>query len=173
MAARCSAGLLLFRPADGGGVEVLVGHMGGPLWAKKDAAAWSIPKGEYGDDETPLAAAKREFVEELGLPVPDGEVVPLGEVRQSGGKTVTAFALEADLDPATIVPGTFTMEWPPRSGRQQDFPEIDRVAWLDLATAADKLVTAQREFLDRLREALADTPTDLIDTRTDTDGDPR
>ena len=172
MAARRSAGLLLFRHGEDGSLEVLLAHMGGPLWAKKDAAAWSIPKGEYGDDETPLAAAKREFVEELGLPVPDGEVVPLGEVRQSGGKTVTAFALAADLDPATIVPGTFTMEWPPRSGRQQDFPEIDRVAWLDLATAADKLVTAQREFLDRLREALADTPTDRTDTRPHTEGDP-
>lgn len=163
MAARHSAGLLLFRRvgtsaprARGDGrLEVLLGHMGGPFWARRDAAAWSIPKGEYTTDETPLAAARREFVEELGVPVPPGDVVALGEVRQSGGKTVIAFALEADLDPATIVPGTFELEWPPKSGRTRSFPETDRVAWFDLDTARGKLVTAQVAFLDRLEAALS------------------
>jgi predicted NUDIX family NTP pyrophosphohydrolase len=164
MAARRSAGLLLFRrvatsapraPGDAR-LEVLLAHMGGPFWARKDAAAWSIPKGEYTDDEIPLAAARREFVEELGVAVPPGDVVELGEVRQSGGKTVTAFALEADLDPATIVPGTFELEWPPRSGRTQSFPETDRVAWFDLDTAREKLVAAQVVFLERLAATLGD-----------------
>lgn len=165
MPVRRSAGLLLHRPAtapaadpaaDPGdpGVEVLIGHMGGPLWARRDAGAWTVPKGEYLDDETPLAAARREFTEELGLPVPPGEPVDLGEVRQSGGKTVRVWALRADLDPAAVVPGTFTMTWPPRSGRTATFPELDRVQWCDLATAADRLVTAQREFLVRLRGLL-------------------
>ena len=153
MATRRSAGLLLFRHR-GADLEVLLAHMGGPFWARRDAGAWTLPKGEYASDETPLAAAQREFVEELGLPVPDGEVVELGEVRQSGGKLVTGFALEADLDPDTIVPGTFELEWPPKSGRRQQFPETDRVAWFDLATAHDKLVTAQRAFLGRLRDAI-------------------
>ncbi|HSK25083.1 MAG TPA: NUDIX domain-containing protein [Egicoccus sp.] len=155
MAARRSAGLLLFRRVDGD-LEVLLAHMGGPFWARKDAAAWTLPKGEYTADETPLAAARREFVEELGVPVPPGEVVELGEVRQSGGKTVTAFALEADLDPAKIVPGTFELEWPPRSGRTQSFPETDRVAWFDLDAAREKVVTAQVAFLERLEAALRD-----------------
>lgn len=153
MAARRSAGLLLFRRGNGH-LEVLLAHMGGPFWARKDAGAWSLPKGEYADDETPLEAARREFVEELGVPVPPGDVVELGEVRQSGGKTVTAFALEADLDPDTIVPGTFELEWPPRSGRRQSFPETDRVAWFDVDTARAKLVSAQSGFLERLTTLL-------------------
>lgn len=153
MATRHSAGLLLFR-RDGGRLEVLLGHMGGPFWARRDAGAWSLPKGEYTGEETPLAAARREFTEELGVAVPDGEVIELGTVRQSGGKVVTAYALEADLDPDAVVPGTFELEWPPRSGRRQQFPEIDRVAWFDLDAAREKVITAQREFLDRLQTAV-------------------
>lgn len=153
MAAKRSAGILVFRRTNGQ-VEVLIAHMGGPLWARKDAGAWSIPKGEYEPDEIPEAAARREFREELGLPVPDGDLVGLGEVKQSSGKIVTVWALEGDVDPALVVPGTFTMEWPRGSGRQREFPEVDRVAWVDLATAREKLVTAQRAFVDRLAERL-------------------
>ncbi|MEV0439835.1 NUDIX domain-containing protein [Streptomyces spectabilis] len=151
MTDRRSAGLLLFRTP---GPEVLIGHMGGPFWARRDAAAWSIPKGEYGDDEEPLAAAVREFEEELGRPAPTGPFLPLGDVRQAGGKTVTVWAVEADLDPATVVPGTFEMEWPPRSGRVQEFPELDRVGWFPLDRAHDKLVAGQRAFLERLTALL-------------------
>jgi predicted NUDIX family NTP pyrophosphohydrolase len=149
---RTSAGLLLFRRTDDG-VEVLLGHMGGPFFARRDAGAWTVPKGEYVADEEPAwEAARREFQEELGLPPPDGEALPLGEVRQSNGKLVTVWAIEADLDPATVVPGTFRMEWPPKSGRQQDFPELDRVAWFPVERAREVIVTAQATFLDRLAE---------------------
>ena len=148
---RRSAGLLLFRRTDAG-PEVLLGHMGGPYFARRDAGAWTVPKGEYTPDEPAWDAARREFQEELGLPPPDGEAVPLGEVRQAGGKTVTVGAVEADLDPAAVVPGTFTMEWPPRSGRTQEFPELDRVAWLPLDRARELIVKAQAAFLDRLAE---------------------
>jgi predicted NUDIX family NTP pyrophosphohydrolase len=149
---RHSAGLLLFRHG-GNGLEVLLGHMGGPFYARRDAGAWTVPKGEYAPEtETAWDAARREFREELGLPPPDGEPLALGEVRQSGGKTVTAWAVEADLDPATISPGTFRMEWPPRSGRTQEFPELDRVEWFGLDRARDVIVTAQAAFLDRLAE---------------------
>ncbi|KPI08713.1 NUDIX hydrolase [Actinobacteria bacterium OK074] len=151
MTRRRSAGLLLFR-RGAGGVEVLLGHMGGPFFARRDAGAWSIPKGEYEPDEPAWDAAHREFREELGLAPPDGEAVPLGEVRQPGGKTVTAWAIEADLDPAAVVPGTFTLEWPPHSGRVQEFPELDRVAWFGLAGAREVIVPAQATFLDRLTE---------------------
>jgi predicted NUDIX family NTP pyrophosphohydrolase len=151
---RHSAGLLLHRATDAG-LEVLLGHMGGPFWARKDQAAWSIFKGEYADGEDPLAAARREFEEETGLAVPAGTPIPLGEVRQSGGKRVVAWALAADVDPATIVSNTFTMEWPPRSGRQATFPEIDRAAWFDVATARTKLVRGQVPLLDALLAALA------------------
>jgi predicted NUDIX family NTP pyrophosphohydrolase len=153
MAAKRSAGILVFRRTNGQ-VEVLIAHMGGPLWARKDAGAWSVPKGEYEPDETAEAAARREFQEELGLPVPAGDLIDLGEVKQSSGKIVTVWALEGDLDPALVVPGTFQMEWPRGSGVMRDFPEIDRAAWFDLATAREKLVTAQREFLDRLAERM-------------------
>ncbi|WP_225635025.1 NUDIX domain-containing protein [Streptomyces solaniscabiei] len=148
---RRSAGLLLHRPGDGG-TEVLLGHMGGPFYARRDAGAWTIPKGEYDPAEPAWEAARREFEEELGLPPPDGEAVPLGEVRQSGGKVVTAWAVEADLDPATIAPGTFRMEWPPRSGRIEEFPELDRVAWFTVERAREVIVKAQAAFLDRLAE---------------------
>ncbi|GAA2441873.1 NUDIX domain-containing protein [Streptomyces glaucus] len=131
---------------------MLLGHLGGPFFARRDAGAWTLPKGEYGPGESAWAAARREFREELGLPPPDGAAVALGEVRQAGGKVVTAWAVEADLDPATIDPGTFRMEWPPRSGRFADFPELDRVAWFGLERAREVIVTAQAAFLDRLAE---------------------
>ena len=147
-----SAGLLLFRVREDGVLEVLLGHMGGPFWARKDEGAWSIPKGELDDGEAPLAGARREFAEELGHAPPDGPLLELGEIRQKGGKRVIAFALEGDFDPATIVPGTFELQWPPRSGRTQAFPEVDRVAWLDLATAAAKIVRGQVVLLERLAQ---------------------
>ncbi|MFI6684771.1 NUDIX domain-containing protein [Streptomyces sp. NPDC050485] len=149
MAGKRSAGLLVYRSA-GDGIEVLVGHMGGPFFAGRDAGAWSVPKGEYGPDEEPEAAARREFAEELGLPPPDGALVPLGETRQRGGKTVTVWALEGDLDPADAVPGTFRMEWPRGSGTLREFPEMDRFAWLPPETAAPMLITGQQIFLERL-----------------------
>ena len=134
--AKRSAGILLFRRTPTG-PEVLLGHSGGPYYAGRDVGAWSVPKGEYGDDETAFDAAHREFTEELGLPVPAGETVPLGEVTQRNGKVVTAWAIEADLDPASITPGLFSMQWPPKSGRYREFPEIDRVAWLSLDQARE------------------------------------
>ncbi|OLZ72107.1 DNA mismatch repair protein MutT [Streptomyces sp. IMTB 2501] len=146
-----SAGLLVFRHTDDG-LEVLLGHMGGPLWAKKDAGAWTVPKGEYEPDEPAWEAARREFREELGLAPPDGTAVPLGEVVQKNGKIVTAWAVEADPDLSAFTPGTFTMEWPPRSGREQEFPELDRVEWLGLDRARELIITAQTTFLDRLAE---------------------
>jgi predicted NUDIX family NTP pyrophosphohydrolase len=149
-----SAGILLYRLSSGA-PEVLLGHPGGPFWARKDAGAWSVPKGEHGPDEEPLSAARREFTEELGLPVPGGDPVPLGSVKQSGGKVVTVWALLGDLDPAAVRPGVFSVEWPPRSGRTQEFPEVDRVGWFDLVLAREKLLRGQLPFLDRLASALA------------------
>ena len=150
-ATKRSAGLLLFRHTDDG-LEVLLGHMGGPLWAKKDAGAWTVPKGEYDPDEPAWEAARREFQEELGLAPPDGKAVPLGEVAQKNGKVVTAWAVEADPDLSGFSPGTFTLQWPPRSGRTQEFPELDRVEWLGLDRARELIITAQTAFLDRLAE---------------------
>ncbi|MFF0433907.1 NUDIX domain-containing protein [Streptomyces sp. NPDC004327] len=149
-----SAGLLLFRRTPDGGTEVLIAHMGGPFWASRSEAAWSVPKGEYGQEEPPEAAARREFEEELGLPAPDGEWIALGEARQGSGKVVTVWAVEADLDPAAVVPGTFTMEWPRGSGTQREFPEVDRVGWYGLADAEPLLVAGQRVFLTRLADRL-------------------
>jgi predicted NUDIX family NTP pyrophosphohydrolase len=147
-----SAGVLLWRRSTDGALEVLVGHMGGPFWARKDVAAWSVPKGEYLDGEEPLAAAQREFVEELGVPMPVEveQLAPLGEVRQPSGKLLTVWAAEADLDPASVVPGTFPLEWPPRSGKVVEFPELDRVAWLPVDEARERLVKGQRDLLDLL-----------------------
>ncbi|MGW1144934.1 NUDIX domain-containing protein [Streptomyces sp. NPDC002454] len=149
---RRSAGLLLFRRRPTG-PEVLLGHMGGPWWAGRDAGAWSVPKGEYAPPEEAWQAARREFREELGLAPPAGTAVALGETVQAGGKVVTVWAVEADLDPADVVPGTFTMEWPPRSGRTGTFPELDRVAWFGLDAARAALVKGQRAFVDRLAAA--------------------
>ena len=146
--ARTSAGLLLFRGKDHR-VEVLLVHPGGPLWAKKDEGAWSIPKGEIESGEDPLSAARREFEEELGSPV-SGDFIPLTPVRQASGKLVHAWAVEADFDPATLRSGTFSMEWPPRSGRQQHFPEVDRAEWFSLDEARRKINKAQIALLDQL-----------------------
>ena len=154
MPGKRSAGILLFRRVDGD-VQVLLGHMGGPLWARRDAGGWTIPKGEYQPDEEPLDAARREFAEELGLPAPAADLIELGSIRQAGGKVVTAWAGEGDVDPAEIVPGTFDLEWPKGSGQIQQFPELDRVAWFGVPEAAQKLVAAQREFVDRLAERLS------------------
>jgi predicted NUDIX family NTP pyrophosphohydrolase len=153
VAARQSAGVLLFR-TTGSGAEVLLGHMGGPFWARRDEGAWSVPKGEPNPDEELVDAARREFAEELGLALPAGLLLDLGSVRQAGGKTVSVWALEADLDPATMVSNTFLLEWPRGSGRMQEFPELDRVAWFDLAAARSKLVKGQVPFLDRLAVSL-------------------
>jgi predicted NUDIX family NTP pyrophosphohydrolase len=151
--ARTSAGVLLYRRGPDGVVEVLIGHMGGPFWARKDDGAWSIPKGEYGDGEDPFAVARREFEEELGSPVPAEDFLPLGQVRGSG-KLLTVWAAEGDLDAATCRSNTFPLEWPPRSGRVQEFPEVDRAAWFAVDVARAKLVTGQAPFLDRLTEQL-------------------
>lgn len=148
---RRSAGLLVFRRTGGSEMQVLVGHMGGPFWPRRDVGAWSVPKGEPGAGEEPLTAARREFAEELGVAAPDGPVLDLGVVRQSGGKEVHVFAVEGDVDVNAVVPGTFALEWPPRSGRFVDVPEMDRVAWLTVDEARPLLVSAQRAFLDRLR----------------------
>ncbi|MFJ3597099.1 NUDIX domain-containing protein [Streptomyces sp. NPDC090126] len=157
---RRSAGLLVFRVTEDAGerdVEVLIGHMGGPFWAGRETAAWSVPKGEYGPDEGAEAAAGREFAEELGVPVPLGEWISLGEARQRSGKTVTVWALEAEVDLASVVPGTFTMEWPRGSGVQQEFPEMDRFAWCTPEEAVERLVAGQRVFVDRLRDRVRGT----------------
>ena len=149
-----SAGLLLYRRTPG--LEILLGHLGGPYFARKDDGAWSIPKGEYDSEEEPLAAARREFTEELGVPPPDGPTYqPLGTVRQRNGKQVVAWAVEADLDVTRIVSNTFEIEWPPRSGRRQTFPEFDRAGWFDLETARTKMIVGQSALLDQLLELLA------------------
>lgn len=149
---KCSAGILLFR-RTGPVPEVLLAHPGGPLWKNKDQGAWSIPKGEYADNEDPLAAAKREFQEETGVAV-SGDFIALGDIRQRGGKTVTAWALECDLDSAAIRSNTFSMIWPPRSGKSQQFPEIDRVEWFSFGAALARINPAQAELLERLAEHL-------------------
>ncbi|GAA5115011.1 NUDIX domain-containing protein [Haloechinothrix salitolerans] len=153
MAGKRSAGLLVYR-TRAGATEVLLAHMGGPFWSRRDAGAWSIPKGEYDDIEEPRAAAFREFREELGLAPPAGDVIALGDVRQSGGKVVTAWAVAGDVDPDAIDPGTFEMEWPRGSGRIREFPEVDRVAWFGLDEAVEKIVAGQRDLLERFRERL-------------------
>jgi predicted NUDIX family NTP pyrophosphohydrolase len=149
-----SAGLLLFRQRDGG-TEVLLVHPGGPFWAKKDEGAWMIPKGEINEGEAPLAAARREFQEETGGD-PGGDAVPLPPLLQAGGKLVHAFAVRGDFDPATLCSNSFSMEWPPRSGRQASFPEVDRAAWLTLAEARRSILPSQRPLLDALERLLAE-----------------
>jgi predicted NUDIX family NTP pyrophosphohydrolase len=155
MAAKRSAGILLFR-RSGGEAEFLLVHPGGPFWAKKDAGAWSIPKGQIEDEEEPRACAIRELEEELGeAPELDPEqLIELGSIRQRAGKVVEAWAAEADFDPASLTSNTFAMEWPPRSGKQQEFPEVDLADWFDLERAREKILPAQAEFLDRLLERL-------------------
>lgn len=150
-----SAGILLYRDAHP--PQLLLVHPGGPLWARRDLGAWSIPKGEIEPGEDPLAAARREFAEELGSPPPDGEPVSLGEVRLKSGKRVRAWALAGDLDVSAIVSGTFALEWPPHSGTVHTFPEVDRAQWFEPALAKDKLNQAQGAFVDRLADIL-DSP---------------
>jgi predicted NUDIX family NTP pyrophosphohydrolase len=150
---RRSAGILLFRRASEA-VEVLIVHPGGPLWAKKDLGAWSIPKGEYEDGEDARACALREFEEETGSAPPADALIDLGEVRQKSGKRVTAWGAEGDLDADAVRSNTFTMQWPPRSGRMAEFPEIDRAAWYGAPEAREKLNPAQAAFVDRLLERL-------------------
>jgi predicted NUDIX family NTP pyrophosphohydrolase len=145
---------LLWRRRNGL-IEVLLGHPGGPFFAKKDADAWSVLKGEFDPSEDPVAVARREFEEETGLAAPDGPLLELGQVRQRGGKVVTAWAIEGDLDPEAAVSNTFEMEWPPRSGKRQTFPEIDRVGWFDVPSARNKIKSAQIPFLDRLERSEA------------------
>jgi predicted NUDIX family NTP pyrophosphohydrolase len=149
-----SAGLLLYRILPEGEVELLIAHPGGPFWARRDAAAWSVPKGEYQADEDPLDAAYREFEEEVGLTAPPGQAVFLGERRQPGGKRVSVWALEGDLDVTHASSNTFALEWPRGSGRTQEFPEVDRVEWVSVEVARRKLVKGQAPFLDVLLEAV-------------------
>jgi predicted NUDIX family NTP pyrophosphohydrolase len=144
-----SAALLLYRRGEQGRLEVLVAHMGGPFWASKQARAWSIPKGEYSDEE-PLAAARREFTEEIGEPPPDGEVTELGECRQSSGKIITTFAVEGDFDLSRFHSNTFELEWPRGSGVMREFPEVDKAEWMSVDRAADMLVKGQVPILDAL-----------------------
>ena len=151
-----SAGLLLYRFFQGH-LQVLLVHPGGPFWAKKDAGAWSIPKGEFTDDEDPLAAARREFLEETSIAA-EGVFIPLSPIRQKSGKRVYAWALEQDLDIARIRSNTFEMEWPPKSGRLQSFPEIDRAEWFTPARAREKINEGQRPLLDELEQLLGGNP---------------
>jgi predicted NUDIX family NTP pyrophosphohydrolase len=146
--AKRSAGILLFRRDP---LEVLLVHPGGPFWAKKDLGAWSIPKGEHEEGEDAMACAIREFGEETGSEPNPGELTDLGTIKQKAGKVVQAWALEGDLDASAITSNTFSMQWPPRSGRFQDFPEVDRAEWFSLDVAAERINPAQAEFLDRLR----------------------
>ena len=150
--AKRSAGFLLYRRRQGG-LEVFLVHPGGPFWVRKDEGAWSIPKGECAEGEEPLAAARREVAEETGVTVA-GDFLALGEVRQAGGKRVTAWAVEMDLDPAVVRSNTFSMEWPPRSGKLSEFPEVDRADWFPIAVARTRLLGSQVAFVDRLLHEL-------------------
>jgi predicted NUDIX family NTP pyrophosphohydrolase len=152
MATGRSAGLLLYRIDESGALQVLIGHMGGPYWRGKPLHSWSIPKGEYLADEDPFRAAQREFLEETGMRPPAGEYRPLGDVRQSGGKIVTVWAVQSDLDVTAARSNTFAVEWPPGSGQMKEFPEIDRLEWRDVTDARELLVRAQSRFLDLLTD---------------------
>jgi len=156
MAAKHSAGVLLFR-RRGEGVEFLLVHPGGPFWRRKDAGAWTIPKGQIEEEEEPRACAIRELEEELGpaAELDPEQLIELGSIRQRAGKVVDAWAVEAEFDPAALDSNTFEMEWPPRSGEQQEFPEVDRAEWFDLERAREKILPAQAELLDRLVDLLA------------------
>jgi predicted NUDIX family NTP pyrophosphohydrolase len=149
---RRSAGILLYRRNRA--LEVLLVHPGGPFWARKDLGAWSIPKGEYEEGDDPLAAALRELEEETSHRLEATDLLELGWIRQRGGKLLTAWAAQGDLDASAITSNTFTLEWPPRSGRRREFPEVDRAGWFDLPAAREKLLAAQTELLDRLISAL-------------------
>jgi predicted NUDIX family NTP pyrophosphohydrolase len=150
---KLSAGLLLYRTTEGY-VEVLIGHPGGPFWAKKDDGAWSIPKGEYAEGEDPWSAARREFEEELGKPPPDGPRIDFPPLRQPSGKIITAYAVRGDLDLDGTVSNTVTLEWPKGSGNVREYPEIDRVGWFSVDAARSKLLKGQRPLLDQLMNAV-------------------
>ena len=150
--AKLSAGLLVFRRVNGE-LEIFLVHPGGPFWAKKDEGAWSLPKGEYAEGENPLLVAKREFQEETSFSI-DGDFIPLGELRQPSGKIITAWALEKDLDPGSVKSNTFSLEWPPRSQKIQEFPEVDRGGWFTVSDARAKFLKGQVGFVDRLLEKL-------------------
>lgn len=155
--AKRSAGILLYR-GKGAGLELLLVHPGGPFWAKKDLGAWSIPKGEYQEGEDPLAVARREFEEELGSPAPARDAIELGELVQPSRKLITAYAIEGDFDANTLKSNLFEMEWPPKTGRLQSFPEVDRAQWFTVEEARDKILPGQRPFIDRLLERTGDKP---------------
>jgi predicted NUDIX family NTP pyrophosphohydrolase len=152
---RESAGILLYRRGSGGELEVLLVHMGGPFWARREAGAWTLPKGEIEGEQAPLETALREFAEETGQRPPDGEPIELGAIRQSGGKTVHGCALCGDFDVTVLKSNVFTIEWPRGSGRTAEFPEVDRAGWFDLAAASRLMVKGQSELLDRLAERLS------------------
>lgn len=149
-----SAALLVYRLREHSGLEVLIAHMGGPFWARKQAGGWSIPKGEYEDDEDSLTAAKREFQEEMGAPPPPGEVIALGDCRQPSGKVITTYAIEGEFDLEGFHSNTFAMEWPKGSGTIREFPEVDRADWVPFDRACELLVTGQVPIITALREAL-------------------
>jgi predicted NUDIX family NTP pyrophosphohydrolase len=151
--AKRSAGILLFR-GRGAQLRLLLVHPGGPFWAKKDLGAWSIPKGEYEEGQDPLAVARREFEEELGEPAPGGDAIELGELVQPSRKVITAFALEGEFNPSGLKSNRFEMEWPPKSGLLQSFPEVDRAQWFTLDETREKILPGQRPFIDRLLERL-------------------
>ena len=148
-----SAGILMFR-GRGRGLRLLLVHPGGPFWAKKDEGAWSIPKGEYDEGEDPLAVARREFEEELGSPAPTGGVIELGELAQPSRKQITTYAIEGDFDPSSLKSNLFEMEWPPKRGTMQSFPEVDRAQWFTPEEARRKILPGQRPFIDRLVQSL-------------------
>ena len=154
--AKKAAGILLYRRAPHG-LEVLLAHPGGPLWSRKDIGAWTIPKGQFTDEEAPLAAARREFEEEMGSPV-SGDFKSLGAIKQPGGKLVHAFAAESDFDVRTVKSNLFTMEWPPKSGQTAEFPEVDRAGWFSIEHARAKILKGQEPFLDRLLALLQSRP---------------
>jgi predicted NUDIX family NTP pyrophosphohydrolase len=151
--AKRSAGILLFR-GRGAQLRLLLVHPGGPFWAKKDLGAWSIPKGEHEEGDVSLAVARREFQEELGEPAPAGDAIELGELVQPSRKRIVAFAIEGDFDPSRLKSNLFELEWPPKSGRRQSFPEVDRAEWFTLDEAREKILPGQRPFIDRLLERL-------------------
>lgn len=151
--AKTSAGILLYR-VNNDELEIFLIHPGGPFWMKKDEGVWSIPKGEYVNGEGPLDAARREFEEETGFACIEGDTQPLGAVKLNSGKVVSAWAIEGDCDASVIRSNLFSMEWPPRSGKMQEFPEVDRAAWFPLSIAEEKIHPAQRAFLDRLVEVV-------------------
>jgi predicted NUDIX family NTP pyrophosphohydrolase len=155
--AKQSAGILLYR-GRGPALRLMLVHPGGPFWAKKDGGAWSIPKGEYEEGDDPLLVASREFGEELGSPAPAGDAIELGDLVQPSRKVVTAFALEGDFDPSRLKSNLFELEWPPKTGRLQSFPEVDRAEWFTVEEARDKILPGQRPFIDRLLERLGMKP---------------